>query len=211
MPCAVACVILLQFLFTHCLVLQKSLVFRHLFQSLVIVGHSALVVTQVLPRHASHLISVHDKWISLYGKRCVFLRAFVVVKAYLCYCPIEVWFCQIRLDFYYLIEVLYRENIVLKIQGVATYVQHVVGVDLPKSFYRCDQQRQQHKCPQCRFGIFSFNLFNLSFSHASVSCVAFVHTTAWCASSARMSPRQSRPHAPQSSSRSVTKKQNNMF
>ena len=57
----------LQLVMAHSTVHEEHLLLGHQFEALVIVGNRPLKVVEVLPRHATHLIGVNDKWVAVDG------------------------------------------------------------------------------------------------------------------------------------------------
>lgn len=95
---------------------QEDFLLGHEFQSLVIVGDGSLKVSQVLPGHTAHLIGIDNKGVAVDGQRRVGLGPLIVLEVDLGHSTIEVWLGQEWFDLDDLVEVLYGEDVILKIE-----------------------------------------------------------------------------------------------
>ena len=84
----------------------------------------------VLSRHAAHLPCVGEVGVEANGCGGVVLGAGIVFEVELGYGAEHVWLCEKRLGLYGLVEVLYRQHIVIEVQRVLAYTHHLLGVDL---------------------------------------------------------------------------------
>ena len=109
---------------------QKNLVLGLYTQTLLEVGYCSVILLQILTSNATHLPSGDKEWIALNTSRSVLGSAQVIVQINLGYASIEVRVSQIGLDGNNLIEILYRQHIVLEVKGIAADGQHTVRVYL---------------------------------------------------------------------------------
>ncbi len=133
-------IIVLQGTLAHGTVEQQVLVLGHEFEASVIVLDSPLEVAKVLPRDPTHLIGIDDKGVALYGHSCVLLSTPVVLQTHLGHRAVKIGFCQKGFCLNRLIKILYSKDVVLKVQGIAPDIHHLIGVDLSLSATcRCKQ------------------------------------------------------------------------
>ena len=99
-------------------------------QALFEVLDGAIILLEILASDATHLPCGHQEWVALNACRRVLGGSQVIVQINLRDASVEVRVSQIGLDGYHLVEVLYRQHIVLKVEGIASDSQHAVGIDL---------------------------------------------------------------------------------
>ena len=139
-------IIILQGTLAHGAVQQQVLILGHEFKTRVIVLDCSLEVTQVLARHATHLIGIDDKRVALDGHGCILLGTTVILQADLGHRTVEVGLGQKGLSLNSLVKILDRKDVVLKVKGIATDVYHLLGVDLRldrRQYCQCSQQQHQ--------------------------------------------------------------------
>ena len=109
---------------------QEYLVLRLDTQTLFEVLDGAIILLEILASDTTHLPRGHQEWVTLNACRRVLGGSQVIVQINLRDASVEVRVSQIGLDGYHLVEVLYRQHIVLKVEGIASDSQHAVGIDL---------------------------------------------------------------------------------
>ena len=114
-------------------------IFRIIFQCYPIVFNRPVKIALTNTCQASYLISAHHKGVSLDRLVAIGFSALVIVQIYLRQSTKEIRLEQIGFRIDYLIEILYGEHIVLKIQSITGNGHHPFRIDL------CIRQRGQHQ------------------------------------------------------------------
>ena len=135
-------IVFLQVLLADGFVDEKHFFLRQIFQAHIVVAHRLAIFIQRLSGNAAHLIGIHNERIDFERLVAILLGTLIVVEVDFCHSTIEIRLGKIRLCLDYLIEILNRQHIILKIQGVATNVQHLLGVDLRTGFGGHEHQQQ---------------------------------------------------------------------
>ena len=128
--CGFRPVVVFEVFLANCLIHHKYFFLGHIFQSHIVVGYGFAIFLQGLSRYASHLICIYYKRIDFERLVAVGLGSAIVIEIDFCHCAIEIWHGKIGFCLYHLVEILYRQHIVLKIKCVAPYVEHLLGVNL---------------------------------------------------------------------------------
>ena len=106
-------------------------------KTFVVVGYGQLEFFLVLAGNGSHLIGIDDKRVALDAKRGILLGSLEILEIEFGHSAIEIGLGQVGLGRNYLIEVLYREHIIFKVERILPYAQHLLGVDLRNGNRRC--------------------------------------------------------------------------
>ena len=99
-------------------------------QTLGIVVDSALIIPKILSGNPPNLIGIDNKRITFDTKGTIFFCPFKIIEAQLRNSSIKIRLGHIRLYLYYLIEILHRQNIVLKIKCITSDIHHSIGINL---------------------------------------------------------------------------------
>ena len=118
--------------------MPQSNVLRIIMQRFLIVFNSTVKFTLPDSRQTTNLISTHHKWIALDSCITVCFSTLKILQIQFSQCPEEIRFIQIRLSINYLVKVLDRKYIVLKIKSVPGYGHHPVRIYL--STHQCGEQ-----------------------------------------------------------------------
>ena len=123
-------VIFFQLHFGNSLIIQKRPIFGGITQTLGIVVDSALIIPKILSGNPPNLIGIDNKRITFDTKGTIFFCPFKIIEAQLRNSSIKIRLGHIRLYLYYLIEILHRQNIVLKIKCITSDIHHSIGINL---------------------------------------------------------------------------------
>ena len=118
--------------------MPQSNVLRIIMQRFLIVFNSTVKFTLPDSRQTTNLISTNHKRITLNSRVTIRLRSLKIFQIQLGQCSEEIRFIQIRLSINYLVKVLDRKYIVLKIKSVPGYGHHPVRIYL--STHQCGEQ-----------------------------------------------------------------------
>ena len=116
----------------YCHIHQHLAVFRLKLQTFPVVFYCFVKFLLTLTGNTTCVICLYQERVPFKTKRTVFFSSFIIIQIDFCHSTVEIWFGQPRFWFDNLIEILYRKNIVLKIQGVAPDSQHTIRIDLCK-------------------------------------------------------------------------------
>ena len=83
------------------------------------------------------------KRIALDGQRCIGLGTLIVLQIDFCHSTVKIGLGEKWFGLDYLVEVLDGKDVVLKVKGVATYIEHLRRIDLRQGAMPCQQQGQQ--------------------------------------------------------------------
>ena len=137
---------------------EQVLVLGHEFEACVIVLDRAFKVTQILARNAPDLVGIDDKRIALNGHGRILLGAAIILQTDFRHRAVKIWLGQEWFGLDSLVKILNGQDVVLKIQGIATDVHHLVGIDLRLSDHGRQHSQQQRQASICRLYTLHFAL-----------------------------------------------------
>ena len=100
---------------------------------------------EILPGDTPHLIGIDDKRIALYRLGGIGFGTEVIFKAQLGYGTVKVGVGQIGLHLYDTVEVLYGQDIIFKIEGVASDVSNALGIKLRHNRPQTGNEQEEQK------------------------------------------------------------------
>ena len=109
---------------------EQLSVARQQLESLGVVVDCSAVFAEILARHSSNFPRVCKEWVKFQRLCGICFGSVVVFEVELGYGAEEVWLGEIGLGLYGLVEVLYGQHIVFKIECILAYAQHLLSVYL---------------------------------------------------------------------------------
>ena len=119
--------------------MPQSNVLRIIMQRFLIVFNSTVKFTLPDSRQTTNLISTNHKRITLNSRVTIRFRSLIILQVHLCQRPEKIRLIQIWLRINYLVEILNRKHVVLKIQRIAGNSHHPLRINL--STNQCGEQQ----------------------------------------------------------------------
>ena len=117
-------------------VMPQTDILRIHLQGLAIILDSPLIILLADTRNTANLIRIHHKRIAFQRLRTVGLRPLIIIQVHLSQSTVKIRFSQIRFRPDYLIEILDREDIILKIKCIFPDGHNPVRINLRQGNHR---------------------------------------------------------------------------
>ena len=129
-------------------VVPDAHILRSVHQCLIIVADGILKPSLIDACKAAELVVIHHEGVSSDGLRAVLFGSLIVLQVQFGKSAEEVRGVQIGLGINHLVEILDGEHVVLKIECIASYHHHPVGVDLSCCTHGEHHQQEYKEGPE---------------------------------------------------------------
>ena len=129
-------VVVFKFFFSKSFVEKYSLVFREHGKSFVIIGNSFFKSSHILECYSSNFVCISDKRVTFYSKCCIIFCSGIVLKVQFCDSSEKIWLSKIWFCLNYLVKILNREHIIIKVQGILSHTENLLCIYLSISCKR---------------------------------------------------------------------------